>query len=134
MDAELAERVERAIRADGRYPPEAFEFLHQGLERATREQRAEGAAERSGHVSGQELCIALRRLAVERWGPLAGAVLRSWNIRGTRDFGEMVYLMIEIGLMGKQDSDSIDDFNNVYDFREAFGRYRLEIAADAEED
>lgn len=134
MDAELAERVEQAIRADGRYPPEAFEFLNQGLERAVRDKGPELVAEGSRHVSGQELCVALRRLAVERWGPLAGAVLRSWNIRATRDFGEMVYLMIEIGLMGKQDSDSIDDFNNVYDFREAFGRYRLEIASDTDED
>ncbi len=132
MDAELIERVEKAIRHDGRYPPEAFEFLHQGLERAVRAKRTD-YEDTSRHVSGQELCEALRLEAINRWGALAGTVLRSWNVRGTRDFGEMVYLMVRLGLMGKQESDSIDDFDDVYDFRDAFGRIRIEIDTDDDE-
>ena len=79
------------------------------------------------HVTGQELCCALRELARERWGPLVREVLRSWNIYRTRDFGEMVFFMIELGLMGKQDSDNIADFDDVYDFNEAFGSYTPEL-------
>ena len=71
--------------------------------------------------------MGLRALALEHWGPLAQAVLSSWNIRETRDFGEMVFLQIRMGLMGKQDSDQIEDFDDVYDFHEAFGTYEVPL-------
>ena len=132
MDADLVERFERAVRTDGRYAPEAFEFLQRGLEYATRIKHGERAVGRARHVSGQELCEALRRLALEMWGPLAREVLRRWNINNTRDFGEMVYLMIDLELMGKQDADDITDFDHVYDFTTAFSAY--EIPLDAAED
>lgn len=124
MQAEL-ERFERAVRQDGRYAPEAFEFLHRGLELATRRKYGQEPARGPRHVSGQELCEALRLLAVKMWGPLAAEVLRRWNVRRTRDFGEMVYLMIDLSHMGKQDSDDITDFDDVYNFATAFGGYEI---------
>ena len=78
-------------------------------------------------VTGQQLCEGLRALALESWGPLAQTVLNRWKIRGTRDFGEMVFLLIELGLMGKQDSDRVEDFDDVYDFGEAFGAYEIPV-------
>lgn len=129
MDAELVERFERAVRRDGRYAPEAFEFLHRGLEFATRAKHGDRSGRRPRHVSGQELCEALRLLALELWGPLAREVLRSWNIHRTRDLGEMVYFMIELELMGKQDSDDVSDFDDVYDFDQAFGSYKIKLDA-----
>jgi uncharacterized repeat protein (TIGR04138 family) len=81
------------------------------------------------HVSGQQLCEALRRVALERWGLLAGEVLAHWNIRRTRDFGDMVYLLISLGVMGKQDSDRLEHFDDVYDFDEAFGVYQIRLDA-----
>lgn len=130
VDVASVERFERAVRADGRYPPEAYEFLHQGLELASGLKYGERAGRRPRHVSGQDLCQALRLLARRRWGLLAREVLRRWNIRRTRDFGEMVYFMIDLGLMGKQDSDEIGDFDNVYDFDEALGSYQIAPEAD----
>lgn len=117
--------MEEVIREDGRYPPEAFGFLHDGLSRAVAtaygdEKRAEGQQ----HVSGSQLCCALRDLAVERWGMLAAAVLRKWNIHATIDFGHMVYLLIEHKFMRKTEEDSINDFADVFDFGEAFGQYQ----------
>lgn len=138
MDAELIERFERAVRQDGRYPPEAYEFVHRGLELATqlkygrnRGQRGPDSGNPPLHVTGQELCHALRILALQMWGPLAREVLRHWRIHRTRDFGEMVYLMIDLNLMGKQESDDISDFDDVYDFDTAFGSY--EIVLDPEQ-
>jgi len=127
MDTDTAEHFARAIRQDGRYPPEAYEFLHRGLEYTTR--MVYGGQEVAGprHVSGQQLCEGLRRLALELWGPLAPLILRRWNINRTRDFGEMVYLLIDLGLMGKQDSDRIEDFDDVYDFDQAFGSYEIPL-------
>jgi len=127
MDVELMERFEQAIRADGRYAPEAFEFLHRGLEFATRGKYGTEADAGPRHVTGQELCEALRHLAIQMWGPLAREVLRRWNIHRTRDFGEMVYLMIGLHMMGRQDSDDITDFDDVYDFDTAFGTYEINM-------
>jgi uncharacterized repeat protein (TIGR04138 family) len=84
------------------------------------------------HVSGVELSWAVRDYALRRWGRLARIVLDRWHIRETLDFGRIVFAMVENGYMQKQPHDSIDDFRNVFDFREAFdGAYR--ISCDREE-
>ena len=131
IDAELAERFEQTIRADGRYAPEAYEFLHRGLEFSTRTKFGARPVAGRRHVTGQELCHALRLLALQQWGPLAQEVLRRWNVRCTRDFGEMVFLMIDLRLMGKQDSDDISDFDDVYDFDDVFGSYQITLDTSA---
>ncbi|RIK67827.1 MAG: hypothetical protein DCC65_04965 [Planctomycetota bacterium] len=74
------------------------------------------------HVDGEELCWALRDLAQERWGLLAPVVLRHWGIRSTRDFGRMVFTLIEQGMLSKQPHDELSDFDGVYDFKDAFDR------------
>jgi uncharacterized repeat protein (TIGR04138 family) len=130
MNPDPAEQLERAIREDARYPLEAFDFLRQALAWATREVHGEAAVEAPHHVSGQQLCEGLRDLARHRWGALAGEVLHRWNIRSTRDFGEMVFLLVSLGALGKQDSDDIDDFDNVYDFDEAFNSYVIPLEDD----
>jgi len=127
MDIDQAERFERVIRQDGRYPPAAYEFLHRALERTARMVYEEEEPGVPRHVSGQQLCEGLRLLAFESWGSLAQAVLASWNVRTTRDFGEMVFLLIRLELMGNQDSDRIEDFDDVYNFDEAFGAYEIPL-------
>jgi len=113
--------IEQVIREDGRYPPEAFSFLHEGLGRAVEMVHGGGEAPPGQrHVTGQQLCEGLRNLAIERWGLLARAVLEKWNIRCTLDFGNMVYLMIDSGHMKRTDEDSIEDFRDVFDFDDAF--------------
>ena len=124
MEQEPMKSMQQVIVDDGRYPPEAFAFLHEGLNHAVQEvYRGQAGAEGQHHVSGQELCRGLRDLAIERWGLMAQAVLTKWNIRRTIDFGNMVYLLIEHHYMRKTDDDSIDDFRDVYDFQKAFGGY-----------
>lgn len=128
MDVELIKRFERAVREDGRYPPEAYEFVQRGLALATQLKFGDAAGAGPRHVSGAELAHALRLLAVQMWGPLAREVLRRWNVHRTRDFGEMVYLMIDVGLMGRQESDDISDFDDVYEFDQAFGSYEIDLS------
>jgi uncharacterized repeat protein (TIGR04138 family) len=74
------------------------------------------------HVGGHELCWGLRDYALEKWGLMARAVLNHWGVRSTLDFGHIVFAMVESGFMQKQPGDSIDDFRDVFDFREAFDR------------
>lgn len=117
--------MEQVILEDGRYPLEAFAFLHDGLRHAVQEIHGAAQAEPEAepvqrHVSGEQLCMALRKLALERWGMLARTVLGRWNVQATIDFGNMVYLLIENSYMKKTEEDSIEDFRDVYDFDEAF--------------
>ena len=51
---------------------------------------------------------------------LARTVLESWNVRGTSDFGRIVFGFIEFNMMQSQVDDKIEDFQEVYSFDEAF--------------
>lgn len=87
------------------------------------------------HVSGRELCWALRDYALKRWGILARTVLDSWNVRATRDFGRIVFGFIDFDMMRKQDGDTLDDFNDIYSFEEAFDEpFRLGLGYEDPED
>jgi uncharacterized repeat protein (TIGR04138 family) len=81
---------------------------------------AGGIEKLNRHVSGQDLCWALRDLALARWGPMAPLVLKSWRITQTIDFGHVVFAMINHRIMQKQPHDRLSDFADVYDFLEAF--------------
>ena len=59
----------------------------------------------------------MKKLALEKWGRLSMLVLNTWEIKTTRDFGEIVYLMIANKWMSAQPDDTIEDFDNVYDFK-----------------
>ena len=121
MSEDKSKSMEEVILSDGRYPPDAYNFLHDGLSKAVKEVHGIEPGQTQQHVTGQQICFALRELASERWGMLASTVLAKWNIHKTDDFGNMVYLLIQNGLMRKTDKDSIDDFHDVYDFEKAFG-------------
>ena len=113
--------MEDVILSDGRYPLGAYAFLHEGLTRAGSAvygDEAQDAGEH--HVTGQQICEALRELAIERWGRMARVVLDRWGIRSTMDFGNMVYLMISHEFMRKTEEDSLEDFRDVYDFEKVF--------------
>lgn len=89
-----------------------------------------GAAAFNRHVSGEQLCVGLRDLARQRWGRLAAAVLRHWGIRGTLDFGRIVFALVESGRLTKQPDDQLPDFADVYDFRRVFDQqYELDLSA-----
>ena len=127
MNTESAREIEQIIRDDGRYPLAAFAFLERGLQYAAQMIHGEPAGSTPRHVSGQQLCEGLRELGVQTWGPLALEVLARWNIRDTRDFGEMFYLLIQHKRMGRQDTDSIEHFDDVFDFAQAFGAYQIQL-------
>jgi uncharacterized repeat protein (TIGR04138 family) len=91
-----------------------------GRRAGSRTRRERKAVER--HVSGQQLCEAARRYALQQYGFLAPTVLGSWGIGRTADIGEIVFNMIDIGQMRKTRSDKREDFHDVFDFDDAFAR------------
>ena len=115
--------LHRIIPRDKRYELGAYRFMYEALT-FTQEMLGidpgEAKAERR-HVSGQQLLEGIRKLALKLFGPLAPTVFRSWGVQRTADFGEIVFNLVEAGLMGKTESDARSDFANGYDFDEAFG-------------
>jgi uncharacterized repeat protein (TIGR04138 family) len=72
------------------------------------------------HISGRELAGGVRELALEQYGPMARTVLEHWGIHETGDVGDIVFALVEAGILIKQDEDTREDFEGVYDFDEAF--------------
>jgi len=106
----------KVIYEDKRYDPESYSFVMAGLDFTSKK------LGRRGHVSGQELLEGIREYAIEQFGPMARTVLEHWGIKNTDDFGEIVFNMIDVGLLGKTDQDSKQDFSEIYDFKTAFDK------------
>ena len=111
----MKKKLEQIASEDGRFPAKAMKFVYEGLGYTVK-----NLVNEPGHVTGQTLCQGLTQLAIEKWGRLAMLVLNSWNIKTTNDFGQIVYLMIENKWMSAQPADSIEDFSDVYDFKNIF--------------
>ncbi|XVJ59192.1 MAG: hypothetical protein HEQ23_07245 [Tepidisphaera sp.] len=114
----------------GPYPPQAYQFVREGLAHTVKMVHgdAEGLPTETEddrrHISGQQLCLGLKDYAQRQYGLLARTVLSSWGVHKTEDFGRIVFAMVEAGWMRKQDQDSIEDFENVFDFDDTFGTLR----------
>jgi len=141
----------RLVRDDGRYAFEAYVFVFEALryahdelglgsERPSEEpavaEEAGEAGGRSGaraaqaprHLTGQELCEAIRLFALQQYGYMAKCVLNQWGITCTGDFGEIVFNLIRIGEMHKTDDDNREDFDDVFDFEEGLsGKFKIEL-------
>ncbi|MEP6764319.1 MAG: Minf_1886 family protein [Gemmatimonadaceae bacterium] len=74
------------------------------------------------HITGPELAHACRDLALQRFGVTAKLVLEHWGVTGTRDIGDIVFTLVDLGLLISQPQDSRNDFSEVYDFEKAFER------------
>ena len=120
----------KLLTEDLRYKYEAYKFVRDGLNYAQEvlglgnEEDFEhaGKVRKLRHVTGQDLCHALRLFAAAQYGYMAKIVLSGWGIRATSDFGEIVYNLIRIGEMTKSEEDRRSDFDEVYDFDKALMR------------
>src|SRR6476661_2782052 len=74
------------------------------------------------HISGRELALACRDLALDRFGVLARLVLEHWGVRSSGDIGDVVFTLVELELLMSQPTDSRDEFAEVFDFDQAFER------------
>lgn len=72
------------------------------------------------HITGRELADGARRLALERFGPMARTVLEHWGIHSTEDLGEIVFALVDCGVLIKREEDRPEDFEDIYDFEDAF--------------
>jgi uncharacterized repeat protein (TIGR04138 family) len=115
------------LNRDQRYKLPAYQFIRDALTfaqevlRIPELNRAQGlSGEAARHMTGQQLCEACRRYALEQYGMLAKIVLNNWGIFNTGDFGEIVYNLIAINQMRRSESDRREDFDDVFNFDDAF--------------
>lgn len=117
--AELAFRdgvMERIRVREPRFDEGAYLFVLASLEFCQRR------LDERRHITGRELAIACRDLALDRFGVMARLVLEHWGLRSTADLGDVVFTLVDLGLLMSQPTDSRDEFVDVFDFDQAFER------------
>lgn len=101
-------------REDTRYKIDAYSFVLAALNMTMLSLKC------NGHLSGQELLVGIKDFAIKEYGRMARTVFEHWGIKKTEDFGHIVFNMVNVGVLGKTESDSMDDFKDVFDFKTAF--------------
>jgi len=114
-------KVEEIINKDPRYKADAYEFVMRALWFTQKKLK------KQGHLSGRELLNGIREFVLDQYGPMAKTVLKHWGIESTDDFGEIVFNMVEHGLLHKTETDSRDDFKDVYNFDKAFDVFKNHV-------
>lgn len=115
----FSEALHDILRRDPRYDRDAYLFVREGLDFTLKMLKKEASGP-NRHVTGKELLEGLRRYALREFGPLTKTVLNHWNVRRCEDFAEIVFNMVEKGVLGKSEQDQREDFKNGYDFEEVF--------------
>ncbi len=116
--AQFEQSVVSIIRREGRYDAHAYFFLKDSLD-FTLKRVMEETGGKGRHVSGKELLEGFRDLALEQFGPMAATLMDEWGVMECRDVGNMVFLLIEEQVFGRQESDKPEDFDSAFDFRKA---------------
>jgi uncharacterized repeat protein (TIGR04138 family) len=128
--------IQDIVRRDGRYAYEAYEFMFEALSHT---QEMAGKVPIGGespgeehHVSGPEILMGAADLAREEFGFLARTVFHQWGVRRSDDLGEIVFNLIEAGLLSKTDTDSRADFHDVLDLDRALSEgYTIRLGEEA---
>jgi uncharacterized repeat protein (TIGR04138 family) len=118
-EATFEEGLEQILAKDSRFHRDAYIFLREALDHTQKTIVKENRGELR-HVSGQELLSGIREYALNQFGPMAMTVLEEWGVRHCRDFGEIVFNMVDTGLLARTEKDSREDFQEGYDFEAAF--------------
>ena len=111
------------LRRDRRYAYEAYEFVFEALSHT---QQMVGRVPVGGEVPGEEHHVSPKEilegavdLARDEFGFLARTVFRQWGFHRTDDLGEVVFNLIDEGLLSKTDTDSRTGFHAVFDLDRA---------------
>lgn len=122
-DPKFTLAIEKIVAKDKRYPCAAYEFLDLAL-KFTQEKKTQEKAEKpdgkARHVTGQELLKGIREYALEQFASMAIVVFEEWGITSCEDFGEIVFNMVDEGILSKTKEDARKDFAGGFDFYEAF--------------
>ncbi len=111
--------VKKIRLTETRFSLPAYEFVRRSLDHALQRLGRTGQ-KKPAHVRGEELLESFRALALREFGPMAKTVLNDWGISTCTEVGEVVFQLVQHGILGKSETDKIDDFQELYTFQEAF--------------
>ncbi|MBU2600165.1 hypothetical protein KJ849_06290 [bacterium] len=118
----FSKTVEEIILKDPHYKQAAYYFVLAALEYAQKK------VNKYHHITGQELLEGIKEYALNEFGPTVYDVFKYWGINSSEDFGNIVFNMVDCGLMGKTEEDSLEDFKGGYDFKKVFvDEYKMKI-------
>jgi uncharacterized repeat protein (TIGR04138 family) len=112
---DFLEKIENIIAQDRRYKLEAYNFVLQALNYTVKK------FNKPRHLTGRELLAGIKEYAPEQFGPMVCSVFDYWGVNSTEDFGNIVFNLVDVKLLSKTEEDSINDFRDGYDFKQAFG-------------
>ena len=111
VERDLIDVVDTIRERDPRYRRESYLFVMAALDHVVRR------LSRPRHVSGQELLAGVVALAKDQFGPLAHTVLDEWGLDTSLDVGNVVFHLVEAGVLGREPTDRIEDFQGGIDIR-----------------
>lgn len=114
------ETLDQIVAEDHRYDREAYVFVREALDHTIKTLKKDRTRSEARHVSGQELLEGIRQHALKEYGPMTVTVLAAWGVKNCSNFGDIVFNLVEKGILGKTDQDRREDFQTGYDFQEAF--------------
>ena len=120
QEVNFDEALDKILAANPRYSRDAYHFLKESLDFTQKLVAKENKSKERKHVTGQELLDGIRQHALQQFGPMTVTVFAEWGVTNCKDFGEMVFNMVESSLLAKTEKDSRDDFQAGYDFSDAF--------------
>ncbi len=120
MDEDLIEEIETLAERDGRFHKDAYLFIYKALRYTVKMLGKISLPREQCHISGRELLGGISEYGLDQFGPLARSVFARWGVHETRDFGTMVFNLVDAQLMSKTKDDCIEDFVDIYDFSEEF--------------
>ena len=116
MDGAFLHDIEALAERDGRYSRAAYLFVYDAQQHTGEKLGKASMPREQRHVSGRDLIYGISEYALDQFGPLTLTVFDHWGIRETRDFGEIVFNLVNDNLMSKTDDDRIEDFTDVFEF------------------
>jgi len=108
--------LDRLRDRDPRFHPKAYLFVLSALHHVM------GGLDKPRHISGKELACGVRDLALREFGLLARTVLGHWGVHATDDVGDIVFALVDAGVLVKEEEDKARDFRALFDFEEVFDR------------
>ncbi len=113
------EALAQILKEDPRFSPDAYQFVRDAMDFTTG-MLFEPSQQTPRHVTAAQLLDGIRKFAIQEYGAMALTVLKSWGIHQCEDFGRIVFNLVNKGIFGKTENDSIHDFEGNFDFETAF--------------
>ena len=120
LDIPAQIKIQKHCREEQRFTAEAYTFIFEVLDYSVRKLGLENKKGAERHMDAQQLLKGVRDYAEEHYGYMSKVVLEHMGISFSEDVGELVFQLIDLGLLQKLPTDSKDDFTGGLDLNTAF--------------